>query len=638
MTEIKRIDSLYRGIESVKIYSYLKSYICFPSFDELLKRQTRYSDHQIKKLNLILTYKESKTKALEECKEAISFLVNEGFNELNETLFELGLKEELIQLRKNEMGNILKIDNYVDNVKALWENKPFFYDKAKIFWMWDIEQNRWKMIDETDVLITIDEQLGFAGQLVTGKIKANYLEAFRQVGRIKEPKEFPKDCIQFKDKIFNLTTKEISEANGQFFCCNPIPWNLGTTEETPIMDKLFEEWVGKDYVSTLYEIIAYCCLTDYPIHLIFCLVGSGRNGKTQFQKVVQKFIGLDNICSTELDLLIDNRFESAKMFKKLVCTLGETNFGIMEKTSLLKKLSGGDLVGYEFKNKNPFEGFNYAKIIINSNSLPSSLDTSDGFYRRWLVIDFPNEFNEGKEIVDTIPEQEYQNLAYKVTKILPQILERGNITNQGTIEERRRAYIMASNPLPFFIDHFCVREPMVFISRQDLYNAYTMFLSKRKKRNVLFKEFNAILLDEGLVVRRTHKNIDDNSIRDWFIDGVALRENWQELIEKKEFCPVCPEKPAFLHSFSTLVEQSMKRVDKLDKVDKSFHYEEVVIGDEVKNISIGEVCFHLRTFGKEGMMPIEQLKEDLKIEDKFIEKLKQDGVIFEPQSGFIKVL
>jgi len=34
--------------------------------------------------------------------------------------------------------------------------------------------------------------------------------------------------------------------------------------------------------------------------------------------------------------------------------MGETNFNEMSKTSIIKKLTGGDLIGFEYKNKNPF--------------------------------------------------------------------------------------------------------------------------------------------------------------------------------------------------------------------------------------------------------------------------------------------
>ncbi len=42
--------------------------------------------------------------------------------------------------------------------------------------------------------------------------------------------------------------------------------------ETPTIDKIFEEWVGEEYVKTLYQIIAYCLLPDYPMNRLFCFI------------------------------------------------------------------------------------------------------------------------------------------------------------------------------------------------------------------------------------------------------------------------------------------------------------------------------------------------------------------------------
>jgi len=423
-------------------------------------------------------------------------------------------------------ADVLKITNYYDNVKLLVKINPFFYDKSCLFWVWNKEEFKWEMADQTDVLLMIDKELRFGGQLITNKIKGNYLEAFKQVGRQSIPKEFPRDWLQFKDKFYDLKTKQIFPATPEYLCCNPIPHELGNSVQTPVMDQLFAEWVGEEFVSTLYEIIAYCCINDYPIHRLFCLVGGGRNGKSQYQKIIQNFIGAENTCSTELDLLIENRFESAKLFKKLVCTLGETNFGVISRTSLLKKLTGGDLIGFEFKNKNPFDDYNYAKIIINSNSLPSSLDTSDGFYRRWLIIEFPNEFQEGKDIINTIPQVEYNNLARKSALLLTKLINTGTFTNEGTIEERKKRYIMASNPLPYFISMYCERGVDLYVKSSELYNAYVQYLNARKKRKVTRKEFFSMLEDEGLFQTKTTRD----SVTDRYIECINLLPEWKILI------------------------------------------------------------------------------------------------------------
>ncbi len=793
----------------------------------------------------------------------------------------------------------LKIDNFQDNVIHFWKINHFFYDETNIFWFWDKLEFRWRMVDDVFMMSLLDKRLGFCGQTVTSTIKSNYLESFKRVGRDHKPKPAPTKWIQFKDKAISLKSGNVYDVTHDYFFTNPIPWNIGNNENTPIMDKLIVEWVGEEYKQTAYEIIAYCCYSDYPIHMILCLVGCGRNGKCQkgtdkvlmengkwkyikdikigekiispqkggsskivkvinthnrfeediydvyekrrkkrllytcagnhlipiirtwtkrtskddstpriserrlfeydarhiskldntksqicsfttsaieykksdakinpyclgawlgdghfsirkwdrgmknpkynrgkngivtckglgitsmdkeiinefydnygkdmrgitdkpnnrastyrlavngkfakeltqlglmgkgcetkfipkkcllssinyrnnllaglidtdgfvqkktgaiyyvtkskqlsknikdlvfslggyceirlitkksqngnkgnyfelsiqfknydiplrlkrkkerlfnkkydprnvaieciktkpqqvygieidgdskwyitndwmithnskFLGLINNFIGKDNVCSTELDVLLDSRFESFKLFKKLVCTMGETNFGVISKTSLLKKLTGQDLIGFEYKQKKPFDDYNYAKIIISSNSLPPSEDTSEGFYRRWLILDFPNTFPEGHDILKTIPEIEYNNLALKVSNILPKLLENGKFNKQGTIKERMEKYIMASNPLSFFIKEHCKRGYDCFMRYSELYVAYRKYLHSIKRRKIGYKEFNDVLTIEGFEVVKTSKRIGEEYVNGRFIEGIEL--------------------------------------------------------------------------------------------------------------------
>lgn len=131
--------------------------------------------------------------------------------------------------------------------------------------------------------------------------------------------------------------------------------------------------------------------------------------------------------------------------------MGETNFTELKKTSILKKLSGGDLIGFEYKNKTPFDDHNYAKLIIATNNLPSTTDKTDGFYRRWKIVDFPQKFTEKKDILAEIPEEEYENLSCKCIPILRDLLIKREFTNEGTIQERAQKYEEKSNPLDKFL-------------------------------------------------------------------------------------------------------------------------------------------------------------------------------------------
>lgn len=392
-----------------------------------------------------------------------------GLNERQYELFVFKLNEALISgkndfcidiqgikinLVKNASKNSFIVDafnsftDYLQIAENFIKSQPIYYDSAKNWWIWNHNEKCYVLMDETDLLNILDKQT--KNPSVNSKVKNEILESLRRVGRQNKPKEFKKSWIQFKNKIIDFKTDEIFDATPEFFSSNPIPWKLGDYEETPILDKLFKEWVGEKYVRTLYELISFCLVSDYPLHRVFCFYGSGLNGKGSFMRTLKKFIGVNNCCSTELDTLLLSRFEISRLHKKLVCMMTETNFEEISKTAMLKKLTGQDLIGYEYKNKNLFEDMNYAKIIISTNNLPPTSDKTIGFYRRWSIIDFPNQFDEGKNIEDSIPDMEFENLAKKSIKILKELLEYGKFTNEGTIEERAKKYEDLSNPFDKF--------------------------------------------------------------------------------------------------------------------------------------------------------------------------------------------
>lgn len=444
--------------------------------------------------------------------------------DFKQTLKELSnkLDIEYTPFNKKRFSNGIK--KSIDRISQLQEfliQNPVFYDTSKIWYCWSHEENMWIMVDETDILNVV--RIETEENTTNSSVKTEILEGLKQLGRLKKPKNPPLNWIQFKNAVYDINTGKSFPPSPDYFFSNPIEWNIGEKKETPIMDKLFTEWVGEENKHLLYEIIAYCLYRDYPIHRIFCFTGGGRNGKSRYLELIKRFIGSQNTTSTELDILINNRFESAKLYKKLVCQLGETNDTALQNTALLKKLCGQDTIGYEFKNKNPFDDINYSKILIATNNLPTTLDKSDGFYRRWLIIDFPNQFPEGKDILASIPSVEYENLAFKCMQILGKILDNGKFTNEPSIEEKMKIYEEKSNPLNSFIKNNCEEDINFETPFHELYSDYIAFLSDRGYSNISKKKFSNMLKLNDFHINKKHVIKNDGSETTWnFVVGIRL--------------------------------------------------------------------------------------------------------------------
>lgn len=391
---------------------------------------------------------------------------------------------------------------FIRGAEALIEQNPIYFDRTRAWWVWDKATCSWIERDETDILVMIRDTLALLGD-TSVRHNAKLVEALRQVGRRLSPVEPPLDFIQFGRELVNIRTGERIPSTPKYFSTNQIPWNLGTSVDTPVMDSLIDSWVGREYRDTLYQIIAYCVYRDYPIHRIFCFVGTGANGKTRVFKIIEKFVGEKNKASVTLKNVGSERFAIYPLYRKTVCFLGETSHHRLDSTDILKSLSGQDPVTFEQKGRTAFTGNNYAKLIVGTNVLPPSTDTSRGWYRRWFILNFPNEYLEGEDVLCRIPEHEYNNLALKCVKILPELLRRGSFDKEGTIEQRRDKYIENSNPIKTFLNENYERDVDSKIRYTECYLDYVQYLLKKKLRKISKKEFSAALDEETLEIQRT---------------------------------------------------------------------------------------------------------------------------------------
>jgi len=387
-----------------------------------------------------------------------------------------------------------QIFTVVGQVEVFYDENPYFYDKSGMFFLWNKEKYKYEIADEVDVLNGISDT---GVDTISSKTKTEIINALKQFGRKKIPEEAPRSWIQFKDVICDFRTGKTFEASPEYFITNPIPHEVGESEETSVIDKLFEEWVGKDYVKTLYEIIAYCCSSEQFMQRLIALVGGGANGKGTFLKLLVKFLGKENVSSSELRELSGNGFETSAIYRKLACIMGEISYDDLKNTNQIKKLSGEDQIRFCFKGKTPFTEDSITTLLSATNSLPNTPDKTTGFYRKWMIIDFPNQFKIKHGVIDIIPEQEFRNLSKKIVRILGELYENQQFTNEGDFEEREKRYEERSNPVMRFIERFYEEIIDVNAELRSFANDFNEYAKINHLRSMSVIQIGKVLREEG---------------------------------------------------------------------------------------------------------------------------------------------
>lgn len=442
----------------------------------------------------------------------------------------------------------LDISNAIYNAAYNFrENNPFFYGKNNVFWLWN--GLSYEIVDEIDLMNLISKANNKMGMALDSKIESQYIRAFRRIGRLNIPEDPPKNWIQFNDTVVDINTKEKIKPSPKYFFVNVVPWDLGESKETPILDKLLAEWVTEEYVLTTKQLLAYFCYRDNPLHQIYCLVGSRRNGKGQFSKLATKLVGSKNVVTTNLRRLSSNTFSTSALWKKNLALITETSNYINEADSL-KAISGNDLITFEGKYEKEFTDNCYASLLFSTNDPPEIKDNV--LKSRLYVLTFPNTFKEGKDVYERVPDQEFRNFCSQIIDILPELLKNGQLDKFKSLETREEEYERLSNPIKLFLNDCCVQDDInAFVKLSSLHVAYTKWLIGNGKRTISSKHFSTILANVGLEVERTTLKINNIFESSNWVFGVKLKDNWADFIKKDKKNVTYVENVVTLESFST---------------------------------------------------------------------------------------
>jgi len=313
-----------------------------------------------------------------------------------------------------------------------------------------------------------------------------------------------KRYICLKNGIYDITNKEMIPHSPDLYLNTKIEINYNVNAVSPLIDKFIEETFPKDKRFLAYEIIAYCLYCDIPIQKAFMLIGEGRNGKSTYLKLLRAFLGTENCAGMELQEIEEGRFALAELYNKRVNIFGDLSSKALSRTGRFKSLTGGDLIQAEKKFKDSFSYLPFAKLIFSCNQLPRSPDDTDAFYRRWLMIDFPNRFddeNADKNLIDKLTtKEELEGLLNKCIPILHNLLDIGHFSYNPSISEIRELYIRLSDPVTSFIMDCLEHDGETVIVKQTLYRLFCDYCKRGHYPIPSENSFSKALIREGKVI------------------------------------------------------------------------------------------------------------------------------------------
>lgn len=158
-------------------------------------------------------------------------------------------------------------------------------------------------------------------------------------------------------------------------------------------DRFLADALPADSIKLAWEMIGYALMEGNPLQCAFLFVGEGGNGKGTLLRVLSAVMGKWNISNVSLRSISEGKFEVAGMQGKLANIAGDIDSQYLRDTSMFKSITGGDAINAQHKHGRPFDFTAWALPIFSANEMWRSADTTEGYFRRWVPLSFPNRMS-----------------------------------------------------------------------------------------------------------------------------------------------------------------------------------------------------------------------------------------------------
>jgi len=390
------------------------------------------------------------------------------------------------------------VEAFAASTFRMYYNIMYMYDKMS-----------YKPLEKEDLKRIISEvllRIGAAQVYWVGSTQKT-LDALNASFRIK--KFTPsKEILNFQNRVLTLHDMKMHDKGEEWMTMTTIRTEYDPAATCPMWRKFLTEVIDDgDSIRVLQEFMG-CVFIDrdnISIEAFLMLYGKGGNGKSVIERTLKYVLGQNNCSSSDLSLICTHpraEYYAAEIDGKLL------NFA--------EDMGDADLAGDKFKPivshqpikvrqiyGKPYEARNMPLFAACVNKIPVTTDSSDGYWRRLLIISLDRQFSEAEQ-----DQTLGMKLRAEASGILNWIMEgrervlarEGKFTYSAKMEQvKSEARVGGSSVLGFMED----RRYYGYKKRPVNTHSYRKFAKE------IIAEYQAYCLENGMKAKNAHNLKED---------------------------------------------------------------------------------------------------------------------------------
>jgi putative DNA primase/helicase len=229
-----------------------------------------------------------------------------------------------------------------------------------------------------------------------------------------------------------------------------------------------------EFAGFLQRWFGYCLTGVTREEMLVFFVGEGGNGKGTVIETVMHVMG-DYATAVPMSTLVQKKYndhptEIAKLHGARLAVASETSDGARIDASMVKRLTGGDMLTGRFMRADFFDFAPTHKLVISGNR-PLILGRVDrAIERRWATAPFYQSFRPDKTLKERLRVEGGGILAWLIEGCVE--WQRVGLAVPEVVRKATEQYVHDQDDITNFIDECCTVDPDARVKARWLYDAW----------------------------------------------------------------------------------------------------------------------------------------------------------------------
>jgi putative DNA primase/helicase len=290
---------------------------------------------------------------------------------------------------------------------------------------------------------------------------------------------------------------KLRDFDKQDFIRYQLPFAYSPEADCPMFYRYLHRVLPDESARLVLQEFCGFIFTKYNLEKCLVLLGPGGNGKSVLFNIVNALIGKENILNYNIGLF-SHEYNRSKLVDVLLNYSSEKGFDLSP--DIFKALVSGEPLQAREPYGRPFTIHSPIKFIINCNELPRETESTEAYFRRFLILPFNVVIPDSEkdiELSDKIIRHELPGVFNWMIEGLLRIMQNKKFTPCESADLALSEFKKQSDSVELFIEEFGFKQAPDKTALADLYLFYKQFCKDDNYRALGKKRFSQRLESKG---------------------------------------------------------------------------------------------------------------------------------------------